>query len=358
LGCILPLVVFGGLDWAIGRLGAQAAQFPKGMFIAFRIGMWALVALLVGSWLLRGKFRSFKHWRALTSVWLLLGLATLGTFLARQTRRPDPDRVFTTRNFYGVLTVYEHRREDPKAHHLVLQHGRITHGLQFLDAEERERPTTYYGSESGVGLAFEALLPGPHRIGLVGLGTGTLAAYAQPGDYVRVYEINPEVERLATSHFSYLRDCKGKVDVALGDARLSMEREAPQNFDLLALDAFSSDAIPVHLLTQEAFTTYERHLKPGGVIAVHISNHFLDLQPVVLNLARQFNLSFAVIDFDENEDDWWEYSSTWVLLTHDRTFLSAPGICAAAVADVPSAARRLPLWADDFSSLFEILKQP
>jgi len=358
LACGLPLALFAGLDWGMARLGVQVAHLGKGTLAALRVGLWSLLALVVVSWLVRGKFRSFKHWRVMTCLWLLLGLVPLATFLWRQVHHPDPDRIFTTRTFYGVLTVYEHQRDAPKAHHLVLQHGRITHGLQFVDPEERKQPVSYYGAESGVGLAFEALPPGPRHIGVVGLGTGTLAAYGRPGDLVRIYEINPEVERIATSRFTYLRDCQAKVEVVLGDARLSMEREPPQQFDLLALDAFSSDAIPVHLLTREAFETYERHLKPGGVIAVHISNHFLDLEPVVLNVAQHFKFYFAIIDYDENDDDWWEYSSTWVLLTHDGSLLDDPGICAATAANVPPAKPRLPLWTDDFSSLFAILKQP
>ena len=134
------------------------------------------------------------------------------------------------------------------------------------------------------------------RIGVVGLGAGTLAAYGQPGDYLRFYEINPEVQAAGRSRFTYLSHCPGKVEVVLGDARLSLEREPPQNFDLLVLDAFSSDAIPVHLLTEEAFALYERHLKTNGVIAVHISNGSLNLEPVVANLARRFNYQLAAID--------------------------------------------------------------
>jgi SAM-dependent methyltransferase len=355
LACTLPLAGFAGLDWGIARFAGHTNHLPKGLFLGFRAVMWAVVALLIVSWVARGKHRSFRHWRLLSCVWLVLGVLTLSTFLWKQAHYPDPDRVFTTRNFYGVLTVYEHRRDDPDGHHLLLQHGRITHGLQFLGSDQQRQPSAYYGPESGVGLAFEALVPAPRRIGLVGLGTGTLAAYAHAGDYVRIYEINPEVERLARSRFTYLQDCKGKVEVALGDARLSMERESPQQFDLLALDAFSSDAIPVHLLTREAFETYERHLKPGGIIAVHISNHFLDLQPVVLNLARHFKYRFAVIDYDENDEEWWQYSSTWVLLTHNGSVLDAPGICAAAL-KVKADQAQVGLWTDDFSSLFEILK--
>ena len=140
-----------------------------------------------------------------------------------------------------------------------------------------------------------------------------------------------------------------------GDARLSLEREPAQNFDLLALDAFSSDAIPVHLLTKEAFELYGRHLKPDGIIAAHISNHYLDLEPVVANLAHRFNYKLAVIDYDELEDDWWLYSSTWILLTRDGSILNAPAILRAATPSKTNSVS-IPLWTDDFASLFQVLK--
>jgi len=174
---------------------------------------------------------------------------------------------------------------------------------------------------------------------------------------VRIYEINPQVQRVATSWFTYLPHCKGKVEVALGDARLSLEREPPQRFDLLVLDAFSSDAIPVHLLTKEAFEVYERHLNTNGVIAVHISNHYLDLEPVVVNLARHFGYKLAAIDYDDtdSEGDWWLYSSTWILLTRDQRIIASSAIHAAAY-KVNTNSTKVPLWTDDFTSLFQVLK--
>src|SRR5208337_1454432 len=142
-------------------------------------------------------------------------------------------------------------------------------------------------------------------------------AYGRAGDTFHIYEIDPAIRRLATSVFTYVARCPAKMEIAMGDARLSMEREPSQQFDLLALDAFSSDAIPVHLLTREAFELYGRHLKPNGVLAVHISNHYLDLEPVLANLARRFNYKAALIDYDETDETWWLYSSTWMLLTRD-----------------------------------------
>ena len=293
--------------------------------------------------------------RRLAGAGLWLGLVVLGMVLWLLARRAENEIVAGARNFYGVLTVYEHQKTDPKAHHLLLQHGRITHGLQFVAPEQAHWPTTYYGDDSGVGLALNALTPGFRRIGLVGLGTGTLAAYVQPGDYVRIYEINPEVKRLATSLFTYVRDCAGQTEIVLGDARLSLEKEPPQGFDLLALDAFSSDAIPVHLLTREAFELYGRHVRTNGVIAVHVSNHFLDLEPVVINVAEALGYKFAVTDYDETDEKWWLYSSTWILLSHDEGFLESVEMSASAVPRLPTK-KDLPLWTDDYTSLVRIMK--
>lgn len=183
------------------------------------------------------------------------------------------------------------RQGNPGSRYLLLQHGRITHGFQLTDPDQRRRITSYYGEQSGVALAIRNFPRPQKRIGVVGLGTGTTAAFGEKGDYVRIYEINEEVRRIATSHFTFIKDTQavgGKVDVIMGDARLSMEREEPQRFDVLALDAFSSDAIPVHLLTKEAVGIYGKHLAADGVLAVHISNRYLDLEPVVENLAKEF----------------------------------------------------------------------
>jgi len=304
---------------------------------------------------LDSKSWALPDWRRLGVTALWVGFLGLATALWLQARRPGSAIVHKSRNFYGVLTVFEHRKDEPNGHHFLLQHGRITHGLQFADPQLQNWPTTYYGPESGVGLAFKALGTEPRRIGVVGLGTGTLAVYSRPGDYLHFYEINPEVRTLATSRFTYLTKCRGACEVTLGDARLSLETEQAQDFDLLALDAFSSDSIPIHLLTREAFELYLRHLKPGGILAVHTSNHFLDLEPVVISLARHFHLEFAVVNHDPNKDQWWIYASSWILLSRDAHVLNQPAIGSAAKSQ-STKPREVRLWTDDFSSVFPILK--
>jgi spermidine synthase len=182
-----------------------------------------------------------------------------------------------------------------------------------------------------------------------------MAAYVRTNDYLHFYEINPEVLRLAESPFTYLAHCKGKVECTLGDARLSLEREPSQQFDLLALDAFSSDAIPVHLLTREAFAVYDRHLKTNGVIAVHISSNNLDLEPVLANVGRECHYQMAVITSNSEEPrPFWKLSAVWVLLTRNLALLDSPAI-RQATTPPPAHPRRVPLWTDDFTSLYQIL---
>src|SRR5205085_5739121 len=188
---------------------------------SLHIGIWTLMILLGLFWAMRYKLRTFHYWRFTGCLWLGFGLAALGTALWIQGRKSGNESVYTSRNFYGVLTVYEYEKDAPGSHHFLLQHGRITHGLQFVDAEEAKKPTTYYNEESGIGLAVSALRPGQRRIGLVGLGTGTMMAYGRAGDHMRVYEINPEVKRLASSRFAFLTNCPATVEIVMGDARLS-----------------------------------------------------------------------------------------------------------------------------------------
>jgi hypothetical protein len=352
---VLPLLAFGGMDWDVAHLSGKMKTVPKSVFIILHIVIWAALLMMV-LWFLRQKFKAFRYWRAIGAFWLVLGVCALAVGFWLELRLSGSDKIYTSRNFYGVLTVYEHRRDNPEEHHYLLQHGRITHGLQFIDPERAKWPTTYYGETSGIGLAMNAFPAGSRRVGLVGLGTATLTAYGRSGDYIRIYEINPQVRTLATTRFKYAPSCQGKVDIKLGDARLTLERDSPQQFDVLALDAFSSDAIPVHLLTKEAFDVYHRHLKTNAIVAVHISNHYLDLEPVVANLAKQFEYKMAIIDFDENDEEWWEYSSTWILLSHDQNVLQQPAI-RDATKKSRSSKRKVPLWTDDFTSLFQILKK-
>ena len=257
------------------------------------------------------------------------------------------------RNFYGTVRVTDvAETEDTEAIRELL-HGTITHGTEFLRADLHRRPTTYYGKSSGLGIALAGRHPGrSRRIGVVGLGAGTISAYGEPGDAYRFYEINPLVVDIAKNDFYYLKECPAKWDVVLGDARLSLEREAPQQFDVLAVDAFSGDSIPVHLLTLEAFREYFRHLKPDGVLAVHVSNKYLRLGGVVAREAAALHRPAAfIVNSDDNETG--VYGSDWVMVANDQAVLDAPEWHVPQRAEMPAPTE---LWTDDYSNLITILK--
>jgi SAM-dependent methyltransferase len=290
--------------------------------------------------------------------WSLGWVAALGYVLiltgsvGYQLKRSMGSNRVAVRNFYGGLHVSDTGVGREATRNLL--HGTITHGEQFLAPERRRLATTYYGPQTGVGLAIRNLDPNePRNIGVVGLGTGTLAAYGRIGDRIRYYEINPLVVRLARTEFTYLADCQAKLDIVLGDARLSLEREPAQNFDVLAVDAFSSDSIPVHLLTVEAFRLYFRHIKPEGVLAVHVSNRYLDLKPIVQLAAKALGKQTLVVDTDD-DDDAGVFGATWVLVTSNEGFLRKlqTGQDGAKL----MARNDLRMWTDNYSNLFRILK--
>jgi hypothetical protein len=292
---------------------------------------------------------------------LAIAAASLLVAQVVETRR---GAVSLSRNFYGVLRVREELPGDADWHLRALTHGRIQHGFQYLAADRRRQPTTYYTEASGVGRALRAhprrAAGESLRIGVVGLGVGTLAAYTRPGDVIRFYEINPDVVALSRGpdpRFTFLADARGTVEVVEGDARLSLERElargAPQRFDLLVLDAFSSDAIPVHLLTAEAFAAYLPHLRDeDSILAVHTSNRQIRLEPVLLEVARRFAL--AAVESETDPPGAGSSRSAWVLLSRRSEVLSRPEIAAAAV-PLSGHGRRVSLWTDDYSNLFGVV---
>ena len=264
-----------------------------------------------------------------------------------------------TRNFYGALAVYSLNDDDPQKHNFKLRHGRTVHGIQYTAPDKIHLPVAYYGQDSGLGLLM-ARLPRdrPIRIGVIGLGIGTVAAYGRAGDYIRFYEINPAVTKIATDpngFFTYLRDSPAKVEIIPGDARLSMEREIAgnnsQGFDVLVVDAFAGDAIPVHLLTVEAIEIYLRELNPNGVLAIHISNRYLDLRPVVHEFAERFALRSGWVH-DEGGPN--SQPSDWILLARTNEILGQPEI-SSRLQSLDSQ-RKVRLWTDDYSNLFQILK--
>ena len=260
--------------------------------------------------------------------------------------------IAATRNFYGVLRVWETGADDSARRTLI--HGTIMHGNQYRDPTLRKEPTTYYTATSGVGRAIESMHPRvePLKVGIVGLGTGTIATWGAKGDVYRFYDINPSVVEFAKRDFTYLADSEASIETPIGDARLVLDREAPQGFDVLAIDAFSSDAIPVHLITSEALTVYRKHMKPSGIIAFHLTNRFLNLVPVVEALANEHKL--AVVWVSDDGDGNLSSSSEWVLLSADPAALAKPAIADATTPIQPRRDWRL--WTDDFNNLVQVLK--
>ena len=339
---------------ALGGLlvGLLAPHLFNGIY-EMPLGLVACAALVV--WVLRqdAELKWFQRWRQpapIVAAVLTVALAVFVGLQIRDTVRASREMV---RNFYGALRVRDSGPATQLDATRTLTNGTINHGEQFLNPARRDQPTTYYGPDTGVGLAIrEKGKAGAIRVGVIGLGTGTLAAYGRLGDYYRFYEINPLVLRLAHTEFTFLGDCKAKVDVAMGDARLSLERESPENFDVLVVDAFSSDSIPVHLLTLEAMLLYFRHLRPDGVLAVHISNRYLDLEPVLAGETRATGKLARVVD-TEDDDTQDVFGATWVLITSPASGFHGEELTNSTAIE---SKRTVRLWTDDYSNLFRILK--
>lgn len=321
---------------------SQYYEMPLSLIVAFALALFVTVSSL------EKRFGSIPLWS--------MGLLFCGmlAMLSGQLRSFQSHYLESQRNFYGVLSIGEVPTNDGHSI-LAMYHGRIMHGFQYQAEARRQEPTSYYARNTGVGLTM-ARLPKQNgkRVGVVGLGAGTLAAYASPGDYYRFYEINDDVIEMAEQHFTFLQDCQAEHDLVLGDARLSLEREPDQQFDLLVLDAFSGDAIPTHLLTREAFGIYQRHLAEGGVLAIHVSNKHLDLRPVVLGTCDEFELETLYITTRPDAATQ-QTGSQWIIASKNRQFLSDDTMQSAATQLGPHIVYAKP-WTDNFSNLLEVLK--
>lgn len=297
---------------------------------------------------------------------VLLGLALAGALIAVGfVDARNEEQMLQARSFFGVLRVGRDREEDEG--YIELRHGTTLHGRQSLDPKRRGEPVSYYHKGGPVWQLFEELerRPGSRRVAVIGLGTGTMAAYARPGDAVTFYEIDGLVRDIAFDkrYFTFVSDARDRgasIRVELGDARIRLEaikRERPgERYDLIAVDAFSSDAIPVHLLTREAIRLYLDMLKPDGVLTVHISNRYLRLAPVVANLAQDAGLRGRLIQEDEASSSKGAASSTWTVLSRTPEALGG----------LPSDPRwtrerlepdpRVGVWTDDFHNLLAVFK--
>ncbi|HLY91949.1 MAG TPA: fused MFS/spermidine synthase [Candidatus Angelobacter sp.] len=336
------LIAAGG---ALGSMfvGLCAPYIFAGSYeMAWSLVYTAALAILV-LWRAHWFWRLF--WPAVTAAMVVV--------VVLQARAYRANAIVEVRSFYGSMRVLQ--ESDPQAGMFrTLVHGTIQHGTQYFGTEEdRTSPTTYYVHTTGVGLALDFCCKNrPRRVAVVGLGAGTLASYGNPGDVFRFYEIDSRVETIAKNVFTYLRDSKAKIELVEGDARLSMEGETPQQYDVIAVDAFSGDAIPVHLLTAEALRLYQRHLRPGGILAFHVSNSFVDLGPVVAQEAKHAGMSAVMVS--TTDDDYGGYAADWVLVTSNLDFLASPKVKAASANIELKPGLRL--WTDDYSSLWPIMK--
>jgi hypothetical protein len=321
-------------------------ELPLGLIacgILAMVAVWSLRVPKLGAWPVRAV--------------IFIAVAVLAGYFVRQERRLSKNLVLQARNFYGPLEVRDDLPTEDYAQRTLL-HGTIDHGSQLQDPVLRYVTTSYYAKRSGVGRAMGALQEkGPIRAGVIGLGAGVLSNYGRKGDYFRIYEINPLIERIAQTLFTFYPHSAADKAILMGDARLTLERqlatEGPQNYDILAVDAFSSDAIPVHLLTREAIQLYFRHLKPEGVLALHISNRYLDLKPVCEGGAASVGRQAWVVE-DEGDEASYLSSSTWVLVTSDLSLYKGKFFKDATISQYPAKKGFRP-WTDDYSNLFQIL---
>lgn len=286
---------------------------------------------------------------------IVVVLLTGVLFAGRILQRTQPG-LTEQRNFYGTLRVLDAPSPDDRGRVRYLTHGSTRHGQQFRELARRDVPTTYFARSSGIGLVLGELSQAPtRRMGIVGLGAGILAVYGRPHDTLRFYELNPQVIEVAQSQFTFLADSKASVDIVPGDARLSLARESGEPpYDILVIDAFSSDAIPIHLLTREAFELYRQRLVPGGLLALHLSNRHLELAPEAAALARSIGASAWEIHTPADEHEL-IMDALWVFVTSDPALFARPRLRQAArLLDPGSAPSRL--WTDDYSNLFRVLK--
>ncbi|MGD9721824.1 MAG: fused MFS/spermidine synthase [Pirellulales bacterium] len=396
-----------------GVLVAIVAPLVLPDYYEFQLAMF-LTVLLAFLATYRGSAKTaatpMPVWIAGAGVTLAVGLAIIGVVTSGvSTADLSETNLETTRNFYGVLRVNRADNvTDEKGPLMELVHGRIRHGFQYVEPPYSRMPTTYYGYPSGIGLAIahhprrsapataaqsaaagsETAAPdepklapsaqdnaaagttpgdgkqpaaapgGTLRVGVIGLGCGTLAAYGKPGDYFRFYDINPAVVRIADEYFTYRKDSAAKVDIVLGDARINLERELtegrPQRFDVLAIDAFTSDSIPMHLVTRECAELYRAHLKPDGLLCLHISNRFLNLDGVGRGMAQVLGCECVRIHSDDDADRGLD-SASWLILTNNRPFLDLPVVRDSIVPWTDQDPAPL-VWTDDYGSLWQTLK--
>ncbi len=321
-------------------------EWPISLAIAF-----ALAAVVV-----------LRSWSALRPLWLAIALILLlalplitsGTWLIQRYAFNNDQTERAVRNFYGTISVQRIDDLEADGYSLLLYHGSITHGIQNFGDNANAAPSSYYGHHTGIGIALNSIKAKQGaKVGVIGMGAATVTSYGKQGDTYRIYEINPEIVRLAHDPFTFLNDLEkrgAKLEEVIGDGRLALEREPPQHFDVLLLDAFSGDSVPVHLLTTEALAIYERHMNEDGIIVFNVTNRYLRLKPVLEKVAASRGWSTGFVSTDEEGDD---YSTDYFLLSKNKAFLDA--LPKPASEDTSPSDAKVPLWTDSRHDLFQIL---
>lgn len=332
---------------AVGGLAvSEVAPLVFNTFFEWELGV--LSGFVIVSWV---AMRSLALTGIKRAAWVVGTLLALGCLT--QWEISYSDRLERHRDFYGTLSVEE--SVDPDIHCTIrtFYSGSVKHGRQNMTPPHRQEPLTYYTPDTGSGIAL-ATIKGRSgaRVGIIGMGAGTVATYAEKGQTFRFYELNPAAEKLALKWFTFVPDMQARgaiYECVLGDARLSLEHEESQKFDVLLLDAFSGDSVPVHLLTREAFELYQRHLNPNGIIAVHVTNRALNLPPVVERVARECNLSTVRVARIPEQD--YCYPTDYVLVSRDEAFIRS------VKPQLPPWAKAIevPVWTDHRHNLFQIL---
>jgi hypothetical protein len=344
---IAPSIFTTHFEWALGMAGSL---FVSAVVLARETPAWR-----VWTAHLHPSARKIA-WAGANVIFAIAIVLSLNSLLPEELRQGGA--IYRGRNFYGTVSVWELDGPEGLRYRSFVS-GSTPHGRQYVDPDKRHIPISYFANHTGMGKTLLYFQNKPDaRVGIIGMGVGVVAAYAKPGQYYRFYEINQHVEDVAREYFTYLADCEGKCDVVIADGRLALERELAtgnsQQFDVLALDAFSGDAPPVHLLTSEAFDIYLKHLKPDGVIVVNITNRYIDLAPVIKQVAKKNGMGVTRVT---TEQDWDHllYHTDFMMISKNQDFLAAnPPVL------IPKYVQpdyEVPLWTDKFSNLFSILKR-
>jgi hypothetical protein len=336
-----------------GALGGALVALTAPLLLPANFEVEIGLVLIAGALLWRHRRRG-ALWALAAALALLVAVVAAG----QRVRTASENVVAMHRNFYGVVRVREYgSAAQPATHRRTLAHGGILHGEQLLAPELRRRPTSYYTETSGVGRvigAWQAQGATALEVGIVGLGAGTLATYGRAGDTTTFFEIDPAIVDTARRHFTFVGDSAARIDIVVGDGRLQLQRQPASRFHVLAVDAFSGDSIPVHLLTREAVALYASRVRDDGVVALHISNRYLNLKPVVRRIAEDLGLHVAYINDPERADEPLHASSDWILLSKSRAMLDLPALSAYA-SDLPPADARH-LWTDAFSNVARVIR--